>query len=184
MTPSARATYIADLLEEHFEELDHLWCRRAALLENPRSSSADLASLDERIEAHRDGLLVAGEALASVCGGRLARPTAGEVFTAAWALLSSDHSDCANLVIDCLPTAEGPQLDGLLAALLQGPIRAVQPRLEALVVSAPAPTAAAAALVLAAHGKRLDPDRLSALATDASPNARRLAWQAVARVRS
>lgn len=52
--------WIADILEEHFEETQALWELRLAVRRSPDWSPADLDKLDARIAAHVDGLAEAG----------------------------------------------------------------------------------------------------------------------------
>lgn len=52
---------IPDIIEQHWEEAGLLWGRRCAAVHNPSFSLQTLAELDERIEAHLDGLRVAGK---------------------------------------------------------------------------------------------------------------------------
>ena len=52
---------IPDIIEQHWEEACLLWGRRCASVNKPSFSLQTLAELDERIEAHLDGLRVAGK---------------------------------------------------------------------------------------------------------------------------
>ena len=53
---------INDILEEHIDEATFLWLQRAGAVDQPNYGPTQFADLDERLEAHIDGLLVAGEA--------------------------------------------------------------------------------------------------------------------------
>lgn len=58
----AAPTIITDIIEQHAEDAAFLWCLRDAATEQPQYTLRHLADLEERIEAHIDGLRVAGKA--------------------------------------------------------------------------------------------------------------------------
>ena len=58
---------IVNIVEQHAEEASFLWLLRRAAVEAPHYSLADLAALDERVEAHIDGLRIAGEVGQQIC---------------------------------------------------------------------------------------------------------------------
>lgn len=51
---------IADIVSQHVEEAAFLWLLRSSAIRQPHYALKDLAKLDERVEAHLDGLRVAG----------------------------------------------------------------------------------------------------------------------------
>jgi uncharacterized protein (TIGR02270 family) len=55
----ARPGVITELVEEHAEEASFLWLQRAVAVDAPNYSPQQFADLDERLEAHIDGLRVA-----------------------------------------------------------------------------------------------------------------------------
>ncbi len=57
---STRVPFDEDILAEHADEAAGLWSLRQALARRPQMRLADLAEHDERIEAHLDGLRLAG----------------------------------------------------------------------------------------------------------------------------
>src|SRR4051812_27330769 len=70
-----------EVVDQHAEEAAFLWTQRDRATEAPQYALKDLAKLDERVEAHVDGLRVAADAgwataLAQLDQGR------GEVFAA------------------------------------------------------------------------------------------------------
>jgi uncharacterized protein (TIGR02270 family) len=74
----------ADVFEQHADEASFLWTLRDAAVADPLYDLADLCELDERIEAHIDGLRLAGDAGWEACRALLARAEErGEVFAAA-----------------------------------------------------------------------------------------------------
>ncbi|MBW2739286.1 MAG: TIGR02270 family protein [Deltaproteobacteria bacterium] len=71
------------VLEQHAEEAAFLWLLRDAAVHEPHYSLSDLAHLDDRIEAHIDGLRIAGDEGWELLKETLAWEEAGEVFAAA-----------------------------------------------------------------------------------------------------
>jgi hypothetical protein len=47
---------IPEIIDQHAEEAAFLWLRRDAAVHQPHYDIEDLAELDERVEAHLDGL--------------------------------------------------------------------------------------------------------------------------------
>lgn len=82
---------IPEIVTQHAEEAAFLWLLRAAAVRAPHYNLADVADLDERVEAHLDGLRVAGEAGWELCVEQLAHEEAGEVFAAAVLALESKN---------------------------------------------------------------------------------------------
>jgi uncharacterized protein (TIGR02270 family) len=74
---------VLPVIQQHAEEAAILHSTRALLVRSPHVKLHHLARIDERIAAHLDGLLVAGEFGATLCQAALDTPGAGEVFTAA-----------------------------------------------------------------------------------------------------
>jgi len=52
---------------QHAEEASFLWLLRHAAVTRPHYSLADLSKLDNRVEAHLNGLRIAGEAVGMSC---------------------------------------------------------------------------------------------------------------------
>lgn len=73
---------IADIVSQHVEEAAFLWLLRSNATRQPHYALKDLAKLDERVEAHLDGLRVAGEPGWELCLAALDNEEAGEVFAA------------------------------------------------------------------------------------------------------
>jgi uncharacterized protein (TIGR02270 family) len=72
---------IPAVLSQHAEEAAFHWLLRDAAVGEPHYSLADLAALDDRLDAHLDGLRIAGDAGWEIAKGELAWEEAGEVFT-------------------------------------------------------------------------------------------------------
>jgi uncharacterized protein (TIGR02270 family) len=72
------------VLTQHAEEAAFLWLLRDAAVSAPHYKLKDLAKLDNRVEAHLDGLRVAGDAGWGFAQGQLEdHPEPGEAFAAA-----------------------------------------------------------------------------------------------------
>lgn len=78
-----QASVIKSIIDQHAEEAAFLWLQRDAAVHEPNYSLKDIAHLDDRVEAHLDGLRIAGNAGWEVCKAALALEESGEVFTAA-----------------------------------------------------------------------------------------------------
>jgi hypothetical protein len=71
MPSREKSMIIAEIVSQHAEEAAFLWLLRSNAVGAPHYSLKDLAKLDGRVEAHLDGLRVAGSAIfAEVKDGR------------------------------------------------------------------------------------------------------------------
>jgi len=82
---------IPTIIDRHAEDAAFLWLLRDAAAKAPNYSLDDLAALDNRLEAHLDGLLIAGDSAWDICHAALEIGEPGEVFVAA--LLALDSGD-------------------------------------------------------------------------------------------
>jgi uncharacterized protein (TIGR02270 family) len=73
---------IPHIVSQHAEEAAFLWLLRDAAVGEPHYNLQDLARLDERVEAHLDGLRVAGDVGWDVTLEQLGHMEPGEVFSA------------------------------------------------------------------------------------------------------
>jgi uncharacterized protein (TIGR02270 family) len=96
----ANIAVIESIVEQHAEEAAFLWLLRDAAVQAPHYSLNDLADIDERVEAHIDGLRVAGEAGWSFCVDALAQEEAGEVFAAAVLAFESGQDQHIKMVLE------------------------------------------------------------------------------------
>jgi uncharacterized protein (TIGR02270 family) len=80
---NTKMSLIPAVIEQHTEEAAFLWLLRDAAVQEPHYSLSDLAHLDDRIEAHIDGLRIAGDEGWELLKEALAFEEAGEVFAAA-----------------------------------------------------------------------------------------------------
>ena len=77
------ALTIKPVIEQHAEAASSLWLQRDWAMRDPHYSLKDLVHLDDRLEAHIDGLRIAGDAGWEICKQALAANEPGEVFAAA-----------------------------------------------------------------------------------------------------
>ena len=74
---------LEDVIEEHAEEAAFLWQQRDSAVRDPDFDLDDIMEWDERVDAHLDGLLIAGEAGWEHTAG-LGFDEPGEFFTGLW----------------------------------------------------------------------------------------------------
>ena len=88
-TQQVKTSIMPIVVEQHAEEAAFLWLLRDAAIRAPHYSLKDLAKLDDRVEAHIDGLRIAGDAGWEICKEALSLEEPGEVFAAAVLALES-----------------------------------------------------------------------------------------------
>lgn len=107
---------ISNVLDQHVGDLPFLWGLRSGAVSAPHYSLRDLARLDGRVEAHIDGLRVAGEEGWRLCRKELAWQEAGEVFAAAVLAFESGDEGRIREVLE-VGTKSAELLRGLVSAL-------------------------------------------------------------------
>jgi uncharacterized protein (TIGR02270 family) len=106
---------IPHIIEQHAEEAAFLWLLRDRAVSAPHYSLKDLAKLDGRVEAHIDGLRIAGDYGWQVVQTNLAAKESGEVFAAGVLALEGNEIDRLNLLYDAVE--ECPEtVRGLISA--------------------------------------------------------------------
>ena len=167
-----------DILEEHWDDLDFLWSQRGVIVFDGDYDLLELAEHEERIEAHLDGLRIAGARGLSVAREVLASGAAPQAAIATRLLMESGDEDRA-LVLDAF-TAGGEAGDGVrdgLRHIRATDLQPVLPELEALASGAPSDWVIAAVLdVLAFHGRDFKP--MLQLLVHEDAGVRALAWGA------
>lgn len=107
---------IEDIISQHSEEAAFLWLLRDAAVHQPHYDLRDLAELDDRVEAHIDGLRISGDPGWEICLQTLALEEAGEVFAAAVLAFESLDEDRMQFVVEA--GIAGPDLSrGLVSAM-------------------------------------------------------------------
>lgn len=128
------SSIIATLLEEHFEEASFLWLQRASAVRAPNYSPNQFADLDERLEAHLDGLRVAGEEGWQLVEAGLENEGPEDFFPAAVLALEGPIGRFEALLdrVGELPEV----IPALISALGWSPWQLVEPRVKVLLEDA------------------------------------------------
>ena len=107
---------INEIVSQHAEEAAFLWLLRSNAVSAPHYSLKDLAKLDGRVEAHLDGLRVAGEPGWELCKTGLGNEENGEVFAASVMAFESGVESRIQAVLDVVQKT--PELSkGLISGL-------------------------------------------------------------------
>jgi uncharacterized protein (TIGR02270 family) len=77
-----RIPIIKEIVFQHAEESAFLWFLRNSAVNEPHYRLSDIAKLDDRVEAHIDGLHIAGDEGWEICREALPFEDTGEVFAA------------------------------------------------------------------------------------------------------
>jgi uncharacterized protein (TIGR02270 family) len=181
MTAAPVLTFIPDLVEEHYDELQFLWAQRRNSLRSTRYTGRQLEALEDRIEGHADGMLVIGEKLGEFVDPGLRGDEEMPAFAAAFSLLRLGAPALVNRVIQAFEAANGKKLEGLRDALAHGRSAPLAGQLAALSVAAPLPVGAAAAEALAFQTLAAPTaQRLALFLRDEQPATRVAGWRVVA----
>jgi uncharacterized protein (TIGR02270 family) len=175
-----RSRYIADLLQIHAEDLAFLWGQRREALGSRRHTLRQFNEINERIEAHAQGLLVAPpDALSDLLRPGLSSIDRDDAFAAAYGLLRLEHLDTTKLVLVEFSRAAGASLAGLRDALGFATPTLFSTAMQSALDQAKPITAASAAVVLA-HHRMLDAGstRLADLLQEDEAAVCELSWRA------
>jgi uncharacterized protein (TIGR02270 family) len=125
---------VANVLSQHVEEAAMLWILGRAASKAPHYSLIDLAKLDARVEAHLDGLRIAGDEGWEVCEAQLAANEAGEVFAASIPAYESGNPERIAKVMSVVKKEPGLGV-GLASALGWHSLKQAEPHILALLRS-------------------------------------------------
>jgi len=125
---------IPHIIDQHAEEAAFLWLLRHNAVYAPHYNLKDLAKLDGRVEAHVDGLRIAGDYGWEVCRNNLEINEPGEVFAAGILALEGNDTDRINSVYRAVETAPAT-LSGLISAFGWVEPRHLQGKVNGLLVS-------------------------------------------------
>lgn len=122
---------LTEIVSQHVEEAAFLWLLRSNAVGQPHYALKDLAKLDERVEAHLDGLRVAGEPGWELCKAALEIGEAGEVFAASVMAFESGIDARIQAVLEVVGVK--PEcLNGVVSALGWIPFKQASPALQRL----------------------------------------------------
>ena len=166
-----------DVMTQHAEEAAFLWLLRSSAARWPHFRLRDLDELDERVEAHIDGLRIAGEDGWQLCKKELSWKEPGEVFAAAVAALDSGDQEEIESVLSV--AAKSPDLSrGFISALGWLAYEQAEPHIKRLHASQPPSERRIGIAAAAIHRK--DPGRpLNAAIADPDPLLRARALRAI-----
>jgi uncharacterized protein (TIGR02270 family) len=104
------------VIEQHAQAAAFHWLLRDAAVCAPHYSLGDLAKLDHRLDAHIDGLRIAGDAGWEICQEQLGWEEPGEVFVSAILAFESGHEARMQAVLE-MGGASRELSRGLVSAL-------------------------------------------------------------------
>ena len=167
---------IAPIVEQHAEDAAFLWLQRDNAVCAPHYSLKDVAKLDDRVEAHVDGLRVAGDDGWALALEQLKHPEAGEYFAAMALALESGRKEKIAAVLE-LAQEEGP-LRGVVSALGWVDWEVAKPAVAGL-IAAPEPRLRRIAIAACAIARQTPGAHLAKALADADPALRARACRAV-----
>jgi uncharacterized protein (TIGR02270 family) len=91
---------IEDIITQHAEDAAFLWLLRDSAVHEPHYDLKDLTELDNRVEAHLDGLRIAGDAGWEICKDALIYEEPGEIFTASVLAFTSNDQERIDTVLE------------------------------------------------------------------------------------
>ncbi len=107
---------IAPVVEQHAEEAAFLWLLRDGAVRAPHFALGELARLDNRVEAHLDGLRVGGAEAWKIVQKQMEEGQGGETFAATVLAIESRESDRIQAVLE-FGTAKADRVRGLISGL-------------------------------------------------------------------
>ena len=144
------------VVQQHAEDAAVLYTVRVSLIRAAHVRLLHLGRFDDRLAAHLDGLVVAGDAAWSLCQAELEAPTPGKVFAAVVPLIERQHLEPLDQIY-ALAEAVPPAQRGVIAALAWVEQNKLQGVVAALLSSTSAMHRTIGIAVCAAH--RIDPGK-------------------------
>jgi uncharacterized protein (TIGR02270 family) len=123
-----------EIITEFAEEAAFLWHRRTGAVRAPHFSLEDLVKLDERLEAHIDGLRVAGEAGWATCEISLGSELPEEYFAPSVLAFESGKADSIQAILDAIGE-DLAKARALISALGWIPYQQAEPHIKNLLAS-------------------------------------------------
>lgn len=170
-----------DIVEEHFETLISLWQRRNDVVFADDWTLDELAALEDRAEAHLDGLRLAGQDAISIARPCLSGDDPAAAAAATLVLVESTDPALAGEAVGALAGAPPPFANAVRGALRHCPIEPVLPELQRLALDGSDTVRCAALDVLAFHRVGPAPRGMASLLDVPDPLARTWLYGAVGR---
>ena len=159
---------IKHVVTQHAEEAAWKWRSRVLAVRRPNFDLRSLAALDQRIEAHLDGLRIAGDPGWELCKAQLGDDQPGQLFTTAVLAFDRAADDRIQLVLDSgMATPESRR--ELVSAMAWRPYAQVADQLARLTRSADPRRRRVAIAAYAAHRQDPGPTLARAISTDDAP---------------
>src|SRR5215213_3636976 len=130
---SSPVEFLRGLLTRHFEKLEFLLSQRVIALRSTTHRLENLYDLEERIDAHLDGLILGDDEAIPLLKEALAGDEPGAAGAAALVLLWLQQPDAAKLVADALKGASGAKAGAISWALCHAPSEKLSKQLETIV---------------------------------------------------
>jgi len=180
LTQPARPRLILDIVEEHFEELDFLWEQRENVIFATDWTLEELADLEERADAHLEGLRLAGGHALDLARPALAGDEAGAATAAALTLMSFGSDEPEAELLMALAAGTPEVRNGIGVGLRHSDIRRVLARIQELSQHAETPVRAVAVEILAFH-RQPAPPGVAELVDESEPPGRARLYAALRR---
>jgi uncharacterized protein (TIGR02270 family) len=173
---------LIDIIEEHFEELDFLWEQREGVIFAPDWNLEELAELEERAEAHLDGLRLAEGHAVDIARPALSGEETFAATAATFVFMETGVEELAQEVLEAFKGAEAPETrDGIRIGLRHSKIDPIRDDLLELAAAEDEALAAAAADLLTFQ--RVEVPDLERLRAAEEPAVRVLVYGALGRAR-
>jgi uncharacterized protein (TIGR02270 family) len=180
MAPDAAWTFLPDLLEEHLEEIQFLWPIRERGIRSPRMTLRGLQNFEDRLDAHAEGILVAGEDAYPLIDPLLEADDNDATFTATFVLLRIATEIALSRIRDALASARGKRLTGMGRALQLGRSDGLLESLGAVFGGDDEARSATAAEALSYHVRwKGSHDRLLQHLTHEDPAVKKAGWRVI-----
>jgi uncharacterized protein (TIGR02270 family) len=165
---------VSNVISQHADGASFLWLLRSRAVAAAHYSLADLAKLDQRLEANLDGLRVAGDAGWEICKEALSTEEPGELFAAAALALESGKQDRLETAFNA--ASSSPEIArGLVSALGWLSFPQAEPHIKRLLDSSSSVLRYAGIAASAIHRQNPDAALIGAICgTDPLPKARAL----------
>ncbi len=171
-----RSATTIDVVYQHAEDAAFLWLTRDNAVRAPHYSLQDIVKLDDRVEAHIDGLRVAGDDGWTLALDELKHPEAGEYFAAMVLALESGRKERVAAVLE-RATEDGPSR-GVVSALGWVDWEQAKPAIAGL-IAAPEPRLRRIGIAACAITRQNPGGHLAKALADADPGLRARACRAV-----